>query len=364
VVPAIRLSRPERGPEVIVIGIDPHKQTHTAVAIEQATGEVIAELTVRARTPGFERLVDWARGLGAERLFAIEDGRHVSGALERYLIDRGERSVRVAPRMMGESRRADRIGGKSDPIDATAVARAALAHPDLPVAILAGPEREIGLLAAHRESLVAERTAAQNRLRWLLHDIDPDLAPPARSLDRFRTLGRLEGCLAGMEPSVQVRICLELITRCRQITRRVGELEREIEKLVKACAPALLQIPGCASLTAAKIVAETAQVDRFPTEGHFARYAGTAPVPASSGATHRHRFNRRGNRQLNAALHRIAVTQLRIHEPAKLYLAKKRSEGMSKTEAIRALKRHLSRVVFKTMTSMNQPADGLTAVAA
>lgn len=349
---------------MIVIGIDPHMQTHTAVAVQGATGAVLAELTVKARTPGFERLVEWARKLDDERLFAVEDGRHVSGHLERHLIARGEDGVRVPPRLMGESRRADRVRGKSDPIDATAVARAALAHPDLPRATLAGPEREIGLLVAHRESLVNERTDRICKLRWLLHDIDPDLAPGLRTLNRFRTLDRLTEALEAMPPSVQVRICLELITRCREITVRANDLEREISSLVKAHAPALLEIPGCASLTAAKIVAETAQVRRFPTEGHFARYAGTAPVPASSGATHRHRFNRRGNRQLNAALHRIAVTQLRIHEPAQDYLAKKRSEGMSKTEAIRCLKRRLSRVVFKTMTSMNQPGDGLTAAAA
>jgi transposase len=349
---------------VIVIGIDPHMQTHTAVAVDGATGRVLAELTVKARRTGFEQLVAWARSLDDERLFAVEDGRHVSGHLERHLIARGERSVRVAPRMMGESRRADRVRGKSDPIDATAVARAALAHPDLPVATLAGPEREIGLLAAHRETMVNERTAVQNKLRWLLHDIDADLAPAPRTLDRFKALDGLAETLRSMEPSVAVRICLELISRCREITVRANELEREITSLIKLHAPALLQIPGCASLTAAKIVAETAQVDRFPSEGHFARYAGTAPVPASSGASHRHRFNRRGNRQLNAAVHRIAVTQLRIHEPAKDYLAKKRAEGMSKTEGIRALKRHISRVVFKTMTSMNQPTDSLTAVAA
>lgn len=349
---------------MIVIGIDPHKQTHTAVAVDGATGRVLAELTVKARTPGFERLVTWARELDQERLFAVEDGRHVSGHLERHLIARGERSVRVAPRMMGESRRADRVRGKSDPIDATAVARAALAHPDLPVATLAGPEREIGLLVAHRESLVRERTDRICKLRWLLHDIDADLAPAPRTLDRFYQLDRLQGALEQMEPSAQVRICLELISRCRQITVRANELEREIASLIKTHAPALLEIPGCASLTAAKIVAETAQVSRFLTEGHFARYSGTAPVPASSGAGHRHRFNRRGNRQLNAALHRIAVTQLRIHEPAQDYLAKKRAEGRSKTEAIRALKRHLSRVVFKTMTSMTQPTDRLTAAAA
>jgi transposase len=309
-------------------------------------------------------LVTWARELDQERLFAVEDGRHVSGHLERHLIARGERSVRVAPRMMGESRRADRVRGKSDPIDATAVARAALAHPDLPVATLAGPEREIGLLVAHRESLVRERTDRICKLRWLLHDIDADLAPAPRTLNRFKALDGLAEALGSRESSVAVRICLELISRCREITVRANELEREITSLINIHAPALLAIPGCASLTAAKIVAETAQISRFPTEGHFARYSGTAPVPASSGASHRHRFNRRGNRQLNAALHRIAVTQLRMHEPAKDYLAKKHAEGMSKTEAIRALKRHLSRVVFKTMTSMAQPTDRLTAAAA
>jgi len=348
---------------VIVIGIDPHKQTHTAVAIDKATGQVLAEITVRARRQGFERLVEWSRHLDRQRLFAIEDGRHVSGHLERYLISRGERSVRVPPRLMGEARRADRVRGKSDPIDATAVARAALAHPDLPAATLAGPEREIGLLAAHREQMVNERTAIQSKLRWLLHDI-PDLAPGPRTLDRFATLDRLQTRLRELAPTADVRICLDLVARCREITVRANELERELAPLVDATTPELVQIPGCAVLTAAKIVAETAQIGRFPTEGHFARYAGTAPVPASSGAVHRHRFNRRGNRQLNAALHRIAVTQLRIHQPAKDYVAKKRSEGMSKTEAIRALKRRLSRVVFKTMTSVNRPTDGLIAAVA
>jgi transposase len=349
---------------VIVVGIDPHKQTHTAVAIDKATGEVVAELTVRARPPGFERLVLWARDLDPERLFAVEDGRHVSGHLERHLIARGERSVRVPPRMMGESRRTDRVWGKSDPVDATAVARAALRHPDLPEATLAGVEREIGLLVAHRESLVRERADKICKLRWLLHDIDPDLAPASRSLNRFRTLDRLTRTLGALEPSVDVGICLELVARCHEITVRANELGREITRLVKTHAAALLVIPGCASLTAAKIVAEAAQVGRFPTEGHFARYAGTAPIPASSGARHRQRFNRRGNRQLNAAVHRIAVTQIRMHDPAKDYLAKKRAEGKTKTESIRALKRHITRVVFKTLTTMDQPTDRLTAVAA
>ena len=192
----------------------------------------------------------------------------------------------------------------------------------------------------------------------------PKLAPPLRSLDRFKTLDRLAESLEALEASVQTEICLDLITRCRQITVRANELERRIGLLVEIQASALLEIPGCAALTAAKIVAEAAQITRFPTEGHFARYAGTAPIPASSGARHRQRFNRRGNRQLNAAIHRIAVTQLRMHEPAKVYMTMKRAEGKTKTEALRALKRHITRVVFKTMTSLNQPTDRLTAAAA
>ncbi len=349
---------------MIVVGIDPHKQTHTAVAVDEATGRVLGELTVRARTPGFDRLLAWARSLDAERCFAIEDGRHVSGHLERCLIAHGERSVRVPPRMMGEARRTDRVAGKSDPVDAAAVARAALSHPDLPVATLAGVEREIGLLVGHREMLVNERTDRICKLRWLLHDLDPDLAPPLRTLDRLATLDRLEARLQELGPIVAVELCLELVQRCRQITIRANELERRIRDLVGSHAPALLQIPGCSALTAGKIVAETAQVSRFPTEGHFARYAGTAPIPASSGARHRQRFNRRGNRQLNAAMHRIAVTQIRIHPPAQAYLARKRAEGKTKTEAIRALKRLITRTVFTTMMSMNQPADRLTADAA
>jgi transposase len=349
---------------VIVVGIDPHKQTHTAVAIDGATAQVLGELTVRARTPGFMRLLEWARTLDDERRFAVEDGRHVSGHLERHLIAHGETSVRVPPALMGESRRADRVRGKSDPIDAEAVARAALAHPELPVATLAGIERDLGLLVAHRESLVNERTDKICKLRWLLHDIDPDLAPALRTLDRFKVLERLGKDLEAMGSTTSVVICRELVARCREITVRANDLERQITGLVKIHAQALLEIPGCGALTAAKIVAETAQVRRFPTEGHFARFAGTAPLPVSSGAKHRHRLNRRGNRQLNAAIHRIAVTQLRIHVPAQAYLAKKRAECMSKTESIRALKRCLTRVVFKTLTSMDQPTDRLTAVAA
>lgn len=283
------------------MGIDPHKQTHTAVAIDALTGEVRGERTVRARSGGYEQLVVWARALDDERIFAVEDCRHVSGGLERHLISRGERAVRVAPKLMAAHRRTDRTFGKSDPIDARAVATAALRHRELPEARLAGPEREIGLLAAHREDLVAERTRACNRLRWLLHDLDPDLVPAKGVLDRDVALRHVRSSLEDLRASVEVSICLELTER-------------------------------------------------------IAMHAGVAPLQASSGATHRHRLNRRGNRQLNAALHRIAITQMRMHEPAKDFIARKRAEGMSNREALRCLKRQLARRVYNTMRTIEPPA--------
>ena len=338
------------------MGIDPHKQTHTAVAVASGTGEVLGEITVPARREGFERLVGWARRLDDERVFAVEDCRHVSGGLERHLIARGERAVRVAPKLMAAHRRTDRTFGKSDPIDAKAVAMAALRHPGLPEARLAGPERRIGLLAAHREDLVAERTRACNRLRWLLHDLDPDLVPARGVLDRDVALRLVRSSLEDLPTSIEVSICLELIERIGEINVRERELARQIDRLVREVAPMLLEIPGCAALTAAKLVAEIANVERFATEARFAMHAGVAPLQASSGASHRHRLNRRGNRQLNAALHRIAITQMRMHEPAKAFIARKRAEGMSNREALRCLKRQLARRVYTTMRTIEPPA--------
>ena len=152
---------------MIVIGVDPHKQTHTAAVVDAAVGELRGERTVRARRLGHEQLLEWARACGEERLWALEDCRHVSVSLERFLLASGERVVRVPPKLMAGARRAARERGKSDGIDALAVARACLRESSLPSARLEGPEREIRLLLDHREDLVAERTRIQQRLRWV-----------------------------------------------------------------------------------------------------------------------------------------------------------------------------------------------------
>jgi transposase len=334
---------------VIVIGVDPHKQTHTVAAVEETTGELRAERTVKARRVGHEQLLSWARLLGSERLWALEDCRHVSIAFERFLLLSGERVVRVPPRLMAGTRRSARTRGKSDAIDALAVARAALRERALPVAALEGASREIRLLLDHREDLVAERTRAQNRLRWHLHELAPELEIPAGALDRRVWLGRVARRLARREQTVQVRISRELVRRIIELTRRERELERELSLLVAIEAPALLELPGCGVLTAAKLVGEIAGSERFADDGRLAMHAGAAPLPASSGKRQRHRLNRSGNRQLNCALHRIAVTQGRCHPPARAYLARKQAEGKSRKEALRCLKRHLARTVYRTL---------------
>jgi transposase len=335
---------------VIVIGVDPHKQTHTAAAVEQGSGELRAERTVKARQAGHEQLLEWARSLNGERLWALEDCRHVSVSLERFLVASGEAVVRVPPKLMAGARRSARQRGKSDAIDALAVARAALREPGLPAARLAGAEREIRLLLDHREDLVAERTRIQQRLRWHLHELDPDVELPAGCLDRRVWLDRLARRLARREQIALVRISRELVRRCGELTRRERELERELAALVAQEAPALLELPGCGVLTAAKLIGELAGSERFGSDARLAMHAGAAPLLAASGKRQRHRLNRSGNRQLNCALHRIAVTQGRRHPPARAYLARKEAEGKSRKEALRCLKRHLARVVYRALT--------------
>jgi transposase len=257
---------------VVMVGIDVHKDTHCAVLVDDRGRPVGSPLTVRATDDGHRELLRWAAGRGSkagERVeFAVEDCRHVSKRLEQALLTAGQVVWRVPPKPMSRARDAARTRGKSDPIDALAIARAALREPDLPRAEHTHSSRQLKLLVDHREDLVHNRTQAQNRLRWHLHDLDPQLHLPT---------GR--------------------------------------------------------------------------TEAQFAMHAGVAPIPASSGRTDRFRLARGGNRQLNAALYRIAITQIRIPGPGQDYYRRRRAAGNTGPEAIRALKRRLARVVFNLLTT-------------
>lgn len=332
---------------MVTIGADLHKRTHTVVAVDD-NGRRLAERTVPATPAGHLQLLDWARERFPERHWALEDCRHLSRRLERDLVTAGEAVVRVPPKLMAGARRSGREPGKSDPIDALAVARASLREPDLPVARLEGPERDVRLLVDHREDLVRQRTADQNRLRWHLHELMPGEEPVSRGLDRRHVLDALEVRLADV-PGTVARITRDLVARIRDLTLAIDALQRELEALVRPLAPSLLALDGCGVLGAAKLVGETAGITRFRSSSAFARHNGSAPVPVWSANSGRHRLSRTGNRQLNVALHRIAVTQMRLEGRGRDYIAKRRAAGDTKTEAIRALRRHISDEVYRRM---------------
>lgn len=332
---------------MVTIGIDAHKRSHTAVVVDEQ-GRRLAETTTGTTSGDHLRLLGWAAKHGAERVWAIEDCRHLSRRLERDLLAAGERILRVPPKLMANARDGARTFGKSDPIDALAVARAALREPDLPVARLDGPERELRLLVDHRDDLVQERTRMISRLRWHLHELDPGNEPAARSLNHLRNLDKLLARLDGSEGLV-ARLARELCGRCRQLTVEIKELEQELSELVQALAPSLLAVCGCGVLTAAKIVGETAGIERFKSNDAYARHNGTAPLPVWSSNRSRHRLSRSGNRQLNAAIHRIALTQAQWHPEAKAMIARRKAQGDGGLEALRVLKRRLSDVVYRAL---------------
>jgi transposase len=338
---------------MVVVGADVHKRTHTFVAVDEA-GRKLGQLTVRADGKGHDAAVRWAEaefgsGAGSDLVWGIEDCRHLSARLEIDLLDAGQRVVRVPVKLMAEHRRTARTRGKSDPIDALAVARAVLREPDLPEACHDEASRELKLLVDHRDDLVQHRTQVINRFRWHLHRIDPTVDPAPKSLDRAKTRAGLVEFLAD-QTGIDARLARELLVDIEALTVREKALVKEITALVTAQAPQLLELPGCGALSAAKIVGETAGIGRFADEAKYAMHAGVAPIPAWSGKTEgRVRLNRAGNRQLNTALHRIAVTQIRLQGAGHDYYEKRRAAGDSKTEALRCLKRRLARVVYQTL---------------
>lgn len=350
---------------MVVVGADVHKRTHTFVAVD-AVGKQVGQVTVKAITQGHHKALAWARErFGDDLVWAIEDCRHLSARLERDLLTAGQQVVRVPPKMMAEQRRVARTRGKSDPIDALAVARAYLREPSLPVASHDETSRELKLLVDRRETLVAQRTATINSLLWRVHELDPAHAPKARSLDLAKHQNVLRAWLVTLEGLV-AELALEELDDIIALTARAKTYAKRIAQLTAQAAPTLLAMPGCGPLTAAKLVGESAGASRFHSEAAFARHAGVAPIPVWSGNTAgRVRMTRSGNRQLNAALHRIAITQVRLEGSlGKTYYEKKKAEGMSNREALRCLKRRLARVVFHHLTTdQAATATGLAAAA-
>lgn len=346
--------------EMTVIGVDVHKATHTMVGVDSG-GRKLAELTIKATTEGHLKALGWAgREFGTDLVWGIEDCRNLSMRLERDLLDAGQRVVRVPPQLMARSRASARTRGKSDPIDALSVARAVLREPDLPIASHDPISREFKLLVDRRDDLVSHRTALTNRLLWRVHELDPQYAPQPRSLSKAKHQQALRSWLE-TQPGLVAELAREEIAEIIAVTEITKTLEKRIAARAQAAAPSLLALHGCGALTAAKLVGETAGVSRFRSEAAFARHAGLAPIPHSSGSkTVRIKGGRSGNRKINAALYRIAMTQIRHGAPGEAYYRARRETGDTHAEAIRRVERRVARRVFRLLQN-DQAATPRTA---
>jgi transposase len=267
--------------------------------------------------------------------------------------------ARVPAAMTSQTRKVSRQAGKSDPIEARAVALAVVRDgiESFPVAFTDAQVMEIRILSDYRDQIICERTRTINRLRWHLVTIAPDLEAQLgqAALKGPRVCARLTRQLARLPQSPRLRVARLRLARITETIREERQLLAELTILIDAHAPQLLAQPGCGTVTAAIIVGHTAGAKRFPSDGHFARHTGTAPVPASSGKTQRHRLHRGGDRQLNRALHIIALSRPRADPETRAYLARKQAEGKTKLEAIRCLKRHLARRIWRLLYTAEMP---------
>jgi transposase len=334
---------------MVIVGIDPHMKTHTLVAVDE-TGRKLGQKVIEAVSSGHDNGLRWATlNYGRDVIWAIEDCRHVTRRLENDLMNAGQVVRRVPTKLMARTRASVRTPGKSDPIDALAVARAALREPDLPVARHDEASRELKLLVDRRDDLVSQRVATLNRLMWHVHELDPT------RLDRISLL--VSRChrvtLAAWlteQDGLVAEMAADELSDVDRLSEEMLRLQRRITKSVQVQVPQLLSLPGCGALSAAKIVAETADVTRFSSDAAFARHAGVAPQPAWSGrSSGTLRASRSGNRQLNRAMHKIAVTQARIDSPGRVYVERRIAAGDSKATALRCLRRKIARVVYRRL---------------
>lgn len=334
-----------------VIGIDAHSQVHAAASLDPQ-GRPQQLLTVGASQSELGRLVTWVQQQTGPRLVAVEGAKGYGRALTQALLAAGETVVDVATHLTADARRRLRRRGKDDEGDAIAIARVALREPDLPKMNEAHLDADLKLLVDARDQLVAEQGRVRNRLHALLLACSPGHRAVTGALISTAALTRARSLAlkARRTDPVRAQLALAATRRLTALSAEIGELETSIATVMAARPHQhLLAIPGVGLLTAAKILGETHDVRHFRSAAAFAAHAGTAPIPASSGNTSRHRLARGGNRQLNRALFTVSMVQARWHPDARTYLARKRAEGKTGPEARRCLKRHLAATIYRAM---------------
>jgi transposase len=338
-----------------VIGVDPHRDTHALAVVDVRSGGVVFEATAVADGEGYASVLRLAdQHAPGRRAFAVEGTGSFGAGLTRFLAGRGERVLEV-----GRLRRERSSGGKSDALDAVRAARSVLGQ-TRPAQPRAGGEREaLRALSAAREGAVTARRAGLCQLRGLLVSAPEPLRAELRSLTRAQLLRRLAAVRPEGRQDPELRGTLlalrALARRVTALTVEERELAREIETLTRKLAPQLLEQPGVGPLAAAQVLISWSHRGRITSEAAFARLAGCAPIPASSGQTVRYRLDRGGDRRLNRALHMILVTRRRAHPPTIAYIERRIQEGKSRREATRCLKRYLARNLYRLLENPPMP---------
>ena len=332
---------------MVLIGVDPHKGSHTAVVVDGEEHE-LARLTVRADRNQLRRLLTFAAPFG-ERTWAIESAGGLGYLVAQQLVDAGEDVVDVPPtlaarvRLLGSGR-----GSKNDPNDALSTAIAALRDPHLRFVAAEDHSMVLRLLADRHQDLTRLRTQAICRLHALLAALSAGGVQKRLSANAAAVFLRRVHPVTAVELE-RKNLALELVADVRRLDRAIAGVRARAKVAVTASGTSLTDITGVGPIVAALIVGHVGDVTRLPDAGHFASYNGTAPIEASSGPKVRHRLNPRGNRQLNHALHIAAVVQLRHDGAGRAYYQRKIEEGKSPKEAIRALKRRISDAVYKKL---------------
>ena len=331
----------------VMIGIDPHKGSHTAVVIDPDE-VVISQIRVRASANQVGELQEWASDYD-DRSWAVESARGLGYLLSQQLVRAGERVLDV-PAMMASRVRVLGSGKsqKNDPNDARSVAIAALRHPGLAVVVADDHTQVLRLLAKRHRDVARLKNKAACRLHALLAELT------AGGLGSEMTVNKANSLLASVEgidemTRQRIMIATELVDDIARFEAQMRASKKRIRTAVVASGTSLCDIRGIGPIGAATILGSVGDITRFPTKGHFASYNATAPIDASSGNHKRHRLNPRGNRKLNHALHIAAVSQLRHPSEGRDYYQKKRAEGKTSKEAIRALKRRISDVVYRQL---------------
>ena len=331
---------------MIAVGVDTHKHWHVAVALD-VVGQLLGEIVVAANGRGYRELVVWLGGLGGEAVVGIEGAGSYGAGLCRHLQGSGISVVEVE-----RPRRRDRRAGKSDRVDALLAAKRVLAGDGVSTPRADGDRSTLGVLLVAYRSCVDERTRLLNQVQGL------HVTAPVSLRER---IGRGSGAHLA-ERLVRMRDRPDtsrqeqtMLTVLRDLARRAVQLERQADRyrnditmLVRELQPGLMDEPGVGPISAAKLV--VCDPSRFKSEAAFARCNGTAPQPASSGQTIRHRLSRGGDRQANNAIHTIALSRSINHAESRAYLNRKISEGKTRREAMRSLKRHVSRRLYHQLT--------------